>query len=509
MLCSALKQLVPLQFEHTGYEKFLLAGDFNIEEEDSPLAEFLYERGAKNLVKVATCFKNPENPSCMDLFLTNSAQSFQGTTTGLSDFHKMAITVMKTTFPKAKPKVVQYPDYKNFNLQNFRQDLRDKILHGGLINTYGTLEDIFMITLNNHAPQKSKVLRANDKPFMTKALRKAIMRRSALKNKFYKTGSPDIGRAYKTQRNYTKRLLKREKKKYFHNLDTKNYADNKKFWRTVKPLFSNSTGGSQKVTLVNGEEIISNDDEIAKTFNYFFIDFVKNLTINGNRAVLTDVIELSDPVDIALKKFECHRSILDIKDKVNVESTFSFSEVHYADVMLEVKNLNDKKIGTFMNIPTKLLKQVKEIIVEPLVSIWNDEIINKAQSKLKYADITPIFKKFNSLLKENNRPVSILPVVPKIFERIMQSQMKEYIDKHLCPYLCGYRKGFNAQYTLTSMIEKWKTWLDKNRGLAGAVFMDLSKAFDTINHELLIAKLEVYGLANDSLKIILDYLCDR
>ena len=59
------------------------------------------------------------------------------------------------------------------------------------------------------------------------------------------------------------------------------------------------------------------------------------------------------------------------------------------------------------------------------------------------------------------------------------------------------------------MIEKWKTWLDKNGGLAGAVFMDLSKAFDTINHELLIAKLQAYGFNNDSLKIILDYLSDR
>ena len=174
----------------------------------------------------------------------------------------MAVTVMKTTFPKAKPKVVQYRDYKNFNLQNFHQELREGLAHGGFINTYDTFEDIFMLTLNKHAPQKSKVLRANDKPFMTKALRKAIMRRSALKNKFYKTGSPDIGKAYKTQRNYTKRLLKREKKKYFHNLDTKNYTDNKKFWKTVKPLFSNSTGGSQKITL-------------AKTFNDFFIDCKK------------------------------------------------------------------------------------------------------------------------------------------------------------------------------------------------------------------------------------------
>ena len=132
---------------YNGYEKFLLAGDFNIEEENTPLAEFLYERGARNLVKEATCFKNPENPSCIDLFLTNSNRSFQGTTTvttGLSDFHKMAVTVMKTTFPKAEPKVIQYRDYKNFNLQNFRQELRHSISLGGLINTYEMFEDIFM-----------------------------------------------------------------------------------------------------------------------------------------------------------------------------------------------------------------------------------------------------------------------------------------------------------------------------------------------------------------------------
>ena len=366
-----------------------------------------------------------------------------------------------------------------------------------------------MHTLNKHAPQKTKVLRANDKPFMTKALRKATMRRSALKNKFYKTGSPDIGKAYKTQRNCTKRLLKREKKKYFHNLDTKNYTDNKKFWKTVKPQFSNSTGGSQKITLVNGKEIISNDEEIAKTFNDLFIDSGKSMNINGNNDALTDVEGLTDPVDIALKKFECHPSILDIKENVSIETTFSFSEVRYEDVMLEVNNLDVKKAGT--NIPTKLLKQMNEVIVEPLMHIWKDEIIKnkKFPSKLKLADITPIFKKLDSLLKKNYRPVSILPVVSKIFERLMQGQMKDYIDKHLYPYLCGYRKGFNAQYVLTSMIEKWKTWLDKNDGLAGAVCMDLSKAFDTINHELLIAKLQAYGFTNDSLKIKLDYLSDR
>ena len=114
------------------------------------------------------------------------------------------------------------------------------------------------------------------------------------------------------------------------------------------------------------------------------------------------------------------------------------------------------------------------------MNIWNIEGIEnlKFPTKLKHADIAPIFKKLERIFVENYRPVSILPVVSKIFERIMQKQMRVYVEKFLSDYLCGYRKGFNAQYALTSMIEKWKQSLD-NKGHAGAVLMDLSKAFDT------------------------------
>ena len=74
--------------------------------------------------------------------------------------------------------------------------------------------------------------------------------------------------------------------------------------------------------------------------------------------------------------------------------------------------------------------------------------------------------------------------------------------------MCGFRKGYSTQTALLSLIEKWKLTLD-NRGYAGAILMDLSKAFDTINHELLVAKLNAYGFSNSALKLILDYLSDR
>ena len=107
---------------YSSYEKFLLAGDFNVEEHQPCMQDFLNDFNAKNLVKENTCFKSINNPSCIDLFLTNSYNSFQKTTTvstGLPDFHKM-ITVLKSTFPKAKPKIIQYRDYSYFVQENFK-----------------------------------------------------------------------------------------------------------------------------------------------------------------------------------------------------------------------------------------------------------------------------------------------------------------------------------------------------------------------------------------------------
>ena len=201
---------------------------------------------------------------------------------------------------------------------------------------------------------------------------------------------------------------------------------------------------------------------------------------------MDNVFDISDPVKRAVKKFGNHPSIIDIKKNVSLTSKFSFSEVTITEMIAEINNLNAKKSGTFMNIPVKRLKEVVDIVAQPLTGIWKIEVVQgmKFASQLKLADIKPLHKKLATINKENYRPVSLLPVVAKLFERLMQKQMILHIEKFLSPYLCGYRKGFNAQYALISMIENWKNCLDGEGGFAGAVLMDLSKAFDTLNHEL-------------------------
>ena len=96
--------------------------------------------------------------------------------------------------------------------------------------------------------------------------------------------------------------------------------------------------------------------------------------------------------------------------------------------------------------------------------------------ELKPADVTPIYKKDDPNKSKNYRPVSVLPVVSKVFEKIMHDQISQYINSFLTPYLCGYRKGFSTQQALLSLIDKWKIVLD-SKGYGDAVLLNLSKAF--------------------------------
>ena len=205
------------------YDKFILAGDFNIQEHEQALSEFLDKYNANNLVKDKTCFKSIENPSCVDLLITNSFKSFQNTTvisTGCSDFHKMSLTVLKSKFIKAKPKVIYYRDYTLIkNDQNsFKETLRRELSN---CKSYEQFEQVFLDVVNKSAPLKAKKVRANQAPYMTKTLRKAIMTRSRLQRKLFSSKTQTNERLYKKQKQIVSRLYKKERLKFYKSIDPK------------------------------------------------------------------------------------------------------------------------------------------------------------------------------------------------------------------------------------------------------------------------------------------------
>ena len=127
---------------------------------------------------------------------------------------------------------------------------------------------------------------------------------------------------------------------------------------------------------------------------------------------------------------------------------------------------------------------------------------------LKHADITPTFKKNERLHKINYRPISILPTLSKVYEKHLYNQIYNYFNGIFSKYLCGFRKDHSTQHCLLFVLESLKYALDK--GLCtGILLTDLSKAFDCVSHDLLIAKLHAYGFSKISLNLISNYLCDR
>ena len=161
------------------------------------------------------------------------------------------------------------------------------------------------------------------------------------------------------------------------------------------------------------------------------------------------------------------------------------------------------------DIPVKVIKENKDIVAFFIHHNFNNSLSSSTfPTALKYADVKPVFKKDDKTDKENYRPISILPTLSKVYGSLIYNQMYPYFDKLFSKFQCGFRKCFNAQHCLVTMIEKWRRSVDEG-GQAGALLTDLSKAFDCVDHELLIAKLYAYGFDKNSLYFINSYLKGR
>ena len=207
-------------------------------------------------------------------------------------------------------------------------------------------------------------------------------------------------------------------------------------------------------------------------------------------------------------KYRNHPSVTAIRN-LNDGSRFDFCNVSAQDVIKEIEKLNNRKATQSTDLPVKILKENADIFGNYICDFFND-CIGKGSfpSVLKQANITPVFKKGCKSSKENYRPVSILPVISKIFEKLLCKQITLFMNPRLSIFQCGFRKGYGAQDCLLAMLEQWKSEVDKGK-VFGTLLTDLSKAFDCLSHELIIAKLNAYGFSLTALNLIQNYLSKR
>ena len=176
---------------------------------------------------------------------------------------------------------------------------------------------------------------------------------------------------------------------------------------------------------------------------------------------------------------------------------------------LVLKRINSRKATGYDNLPGKIILIGSSELSYPLTHLINRSISLKYfPCTMKYAEISPLFKKDDNLSRDNYRPVNVLTVISKIYETLMNNQFTEYFVTNLNTLLCAFRKRYSCQSLLVKMVDEWKVALDKGC-ITGAVFMDLSKAFDCLPRGLLAAKCHAYGLTMPACELLTDYLSQR
>ena len=202
------------------------------------------------------------------------------------------------------------------------------------------------------------MLRANHAPYVSKALRKAIMKRSCHENVYFKKQDNHSLRAYKEQKNYCSRLYKKERKIFFNNLDPKFVSNNKLFWKTVKTLFSNKASYNDNIKPTDKDEIIQKDKKVAETLNRVFENAVSSLKLNENPFVINkEHKNIQDPIEKIIMKHQFHPSILITKNRINNNNTFRFKHVMLSDIKNEIEGMNPNKATTHNNIHPNILRQ--------------------------------------------------------------------------------------------------------------------------------------------------------
>ena len=386
-------------------------GDFNIDinslgngcqllDEFCDLFYFSY------LVKTPACFTS-SHKSTIDLIMTNKPKVFQKTRvteTGISDYHKLVSTFFKSHYSRLKTKVSYYRNYKNFDEQRFLNDLGNTnfiSISEDPDERYDYLTTKFHEVVDKHTPLKKKFVRGNHAPSMNKGLRKATYNRSRLKNQFCKNQTKENEENYKKQRNKCVKLRKKSIKLYFSKIIQNGIVTNKNFWKVIKPFLTNKGCiDGNEISIVNGDEIISDEKELVKTFNEHYINIVKrscgvksqNLFQEDTSAHLTD----TEKIDIIEKHYESHPSIIEIKNNLKPShelNIFTF-QTNPSEVKKLIMSLDTKKATGVDKVPPKLVKLAADVLAAPLRLAINS-IIDKGAfpDAAKVASVSPVDKK--------------------------------------------------------------------------------------------------------------------
>ena len=459
------------------------------------------------LISIPTHSKPNCRKSCIDNILTNMPENILSSGViqeSVSHHCPIFCTSDFDTNSKtgAKQATTIYYDFSNAKITEFANQLNDEFKNTNETSTFSQFYEKFNNTLDNVCKlEKPRKTKRNKKvnPWINDSIIKAVETKRKLYEKWRKTkskklpeGDPSLHKTFTDYRRNLKHKIEKAKSSYYCTKINEHEGDMKKTWSIINELRGKQKSTIKPQFIIDNQRILERR-VIANKFN----DYFATIATKMNDDVYNDI----SPNNSGTTEYETYTN----KSSINSIYLRDCSADEICEIISEFENSKSSEI------PIRAMKAASPIISPILENVYNRLMqAGKFPDELKIGKISPIFKKGNPELIENYRPVSTLPIFGKIFEKLIYTRLYDFFSSQntLSDNQFGFRKSHSTSAALNYSVRQIENALNRKKHVLG-IFIDLSKAFDTIDHQILLGKLENCGIRGNALSLISDYLSNR
>ena len=490
-------------------QEVYILGDFNINVLDNSSISKLYTEtcslhGLKQIIESHTRITE-HTSTLIDHILTNSVENISQSGVleiGLSDHQAIFCTRKIQKQKYHKHKFITVRSLKNYTKAQLLEklnlvDFPDYSTYNNVDIAYTDFTSKLAKVVNEIAPKKMMCVKNDTCEWVDDEIFEAIRTRDKFFRKFKRSRLHIDGVNFRRARNKLQTMIKNKKRNFISNKLTENIAKPKELWKTLSQLgIQSKKKTTSKICLKDDGEVNFEPKSNCEIFKTFFESLSTNL-----------VNKLPTPTNIfGMDSVRRYYSDLNLENQ-----NFYLKPTNHEIILKLLEEINPAKSAGIDQIGGRFLRDGATTLASPIKNLCNLSIkLSKFPDECKIALLKPLFKKGSKLEAKNYRPISLLPLVSKIFEKVIFNQTQSYLDQNkiFYKYQSGFRQNHSTDTALSYLTDKIQRGFDDGL-FTGMLLIDLQKAFDTIDHDIFLKKLNCLGFSDTAISWFKSYLEDR